>query len=180
MKPMITLPLACLALAACNQNDVSLTNASPEQVAKAQAAAGTTAQMRPGKWESRIEILSMDMPEMKGMPAEFGEKMKAELMKARTVSSCMTEEDVKRPRFGDQTNNKCTYDKYQTSGNSITATMSCAGDRGGKVTMNMAGTFGADVFSVEQTMDMTGPTGAMKTKARVSGKRVGDCAPGEK
>lgn len=182
MKLLTALPLACLALAACNQKDVSLTNASPEEVAKAQAAAGGGGhmQMRPGKWESKIEILKMDMPEMKGMPAEFAEKMKAELMKARTVSSCMTEEDVKRPKFGDHKNGNCTYDKYETAGNRITATMTCKSDNGGKVTLNMGGSFSADTFSVEQTMDMTGPTGAMQSQARVSGKRIGDCAPGEK
>jgi hypothetical protein len=47
--------------------------------------------------------------------------------------------------------------------------------------MHMTGAFAAETFAVEQSLDVTGPGGfVMHSKARVSGKRIGDCAPGEK
>jgi hypothetical protein len=185
MKLTITVPLAALALAACNQGpSVSLTNASPEEAAKAIEASGAgQAQMRPGKWESKIEVLEMEMPGMEGMPPEFAQKMKTELMKARTVSTCMTEDDLKQRNskiFTGDKNNKCTFDRYNLSGGKIDAVMTCPGDRG-TMKMQMTGTFAAESYALEQSMDMAGPDGKnLHSKSRVSGKRIGDCAAGEK
>lgn len=180
MKRMTIVPLACLALAACNQPSVSLTNASPEEVAKAAKASGTTIQMRPGQWETRIEIQSMDMPGIKDMPPQFAERMRAELMKPRTVKSCMTEEDARRgPSKAFAGDSKCKFEKYDMTSGTIDAVMVCPGAQG-EVRMHMTGSFAAETFTVDQAMDMTGPTGAMHSKAHVSGKRIGDCPAGEK
>jgi hypothetical protein len=180
MNRTMILPLACLALAACNQSSVSLTNASPEEVAKAAKAAGTTVQMHPGQWETKIEVLSMDMPGMKDMPPQFGERLKEQLMKPRTVTSCMTEEDARQgPSRAFTGDSKCKFEKYEMSGGSIDAVMVCPGPQG-EVKMHMNGKFATDTFTVDQAMDMTGPTGEMHSKARVTGKRVGDCPAGAK
>lgn len=180
MKRIMIAPLACLALAACNQPSVSLTNASPEEVAKAAKASGATVQMHPGQWETQIQILSMDMPDMKGMPPQFAERLKEQLMKPRTVKSCMTEEDARQgPSKAFSGDSKCKFEKYEMNGGTIDAVMACPGPQG-EVKMHMNGTFAAETFTVEQAMDMTGPTGAMHTKARVTGKRIGDCPAGEK
>lgn len=182
MKRTTIIPLACLALAACNQPSVSLTNASPEEAAKAIQASGAKPDMRPGQWQTKIEILSMEMPGMEGMPPQFAEKMKAELMKPRTVESCMTEEDVKQRQskiFTGNGDSKCKFDKYQMTGGTIDAVMTCPGPQG-EMKMHMTGTFAADTFTVNQAMDMKGPTGEMHSKARVSGKRTGDCPAAKK
>ena len=50
----------------------------------------------------------------------------------------------------------------------------------GEMKMHMTGAFAAETFTVNQAMDMKGPTGAMHSKAKVSGKRTGDCAAGVK
>lgn len=180
MRHVLLITAAALALVSCNKG-VSLTNASTEDVAKAVKESGETAQMRPGKWETKVEMLSMEMPGMEGMPAQVMEKVKAEAMKPRTISSCMTEEDVKSHGgkvFGSG-DDKCKYEKYEMSGGRIDAVMVCPGGTG-EVRMAMTGTFTGDSFAVEQAMDMPGPRGAMHTKARVTGKRIGDCAAGEK
>jgi len=179
MKRITIMPLACLALAACNQSGVSLTNASPEEVAKAAKASGTAIQMRPGQWETKIEIQSMDMPAIKDMPPQYAERMKAEMMKPRTVKSCMSEEDAKQgPSKTFTGDSKCKFEKYAMSGGTIDAVMVCPGPQG-EMKMHMNGSFAPETFTVDQAMDMTG-AGAMHLKARVSGKRIGDCPAGEK
>jgi len=177
MNRLTIVPLACLALAACNQPAVSLTNASPEEVAKAAQASGAKIQMRPGQWETKIEILKMDMPGMEKMPAEYAEKMKAELMKPRTVESCMTEEDLKDRQskiFTGGGDSKCKFEKYEMSGGSIDAVMNCPGPAG-DMKMKMKGSFSGDTFTVNQEMDMKGPTGNARSEARITGKRTGEC-----
>src|ERR1044072_8088929 len=180
MNRMTIVPLACLALAACNQSSVSLTDASPEEVAKAAKASGATVQMQPGQWETKVEVLSMDMPDMKGMPPQLAAQLREQLMKPRTVTSCMSEEDAKQgPSKAFTGDSKCKFEKYEMSGGTIAATMVCPGPQG-DMRMQMNGNFAAETFTVEQAMDMTGPTGAMHTKARVTGKRIGDCPAGAK
>lgn len=181
MKRFTIVPLAALALAACNQSSVSLTNASPEEVARAAKASGTTVSMRPGEWESKIEMLSMDMPGAKDMPPQFAERLRTELMKPRVVKSCMTAEDVKERQSKIFTggDSKCKFEKYEMTGGTIDAVMVCPGAQG-EVRMQMTGSFASDSFTVNQAMDMTGPTGATHTKARVTGKRIGDCPAGAK
>lgn len=175
MNRIVMVPLACFALAACNSSSVSLTNATPEQVAKAAKDSGAAVQLRPGQWETTVQVLSMDMPEMKGMPPQFGERLKAQLMQPHVTKSCMTEEDAKKgPSRALAPDSKCKFEKYEMSGGTIDAVMVCPGGQG-DMKLQMHGTFAGDTMSVEQTMDMTGPTGAMHSKARVTGKRIGDC-----
>ncbi|MCW3836580.1 DUF3617 domain-containing protein [Sphingomonas canadensis] len=172
--------IAVLALAACNQGpSVSLTNASPEEVAAKSKEAGAAPQMKPGKWETKIEVLEFEMPGTDSMPKQLAAQIKERAMKPTTISSCMTEEDVKRPNFGGKDESKCKFDKYEMSNGKIEAVMSCPGE-GGEMKMVTNGSFEAETFAVEQAMDVSGPMGKMHTRARVSGKRVGDCKPGEK
>lgn len=180
MRQLLLIAAAAFPLAACNQGpSVSLTNASPEEVAKASRDSGVAAEMRPGQWETRIEILKMDMPGLEGMPAQIAEKMKAEMMKPRAVASCMTEADVKQNKSKIFTgDSKCRFEKYQMSGGAMEAVMICPGTQG-DMKMQMSGSFAGESFAVNQSMDMNGPTGKMHTEARVSGKRIGDCPAGK-
>ena len=182
MRTVLLLAVSGLALAACKPS-VSLTNASPEEVAEAAKASGAEAiQLRPGQWETKVEMVDLQLPDMKGMPAQVAERMRAEMSKPHSVSSCMTEEDVKNhgtKMFGDA-GNKCKYDKYEMSGGHVDAVMSCPSERGA-TKLHMTGTFAADSFEVQQEMDMDlGVGGTTHTKARVTGKRVGECKPGAK
>lgn len=186
MRRLMMVPVACLALAACQQQagggngtgQVSLTNASPEQVAEAAKAAGTTGiAFNPGKWESKVELLDMDMSGIEGLPPEFAAKMKAKLMEARVISSCMSPEQAKRPDssvFTGEHKSNCTFSNYDMANGKIDATMVCKG-KAGDTTLHMTGSFGADTFTVEQEITAGGPKGGMHTKARVTGRRVGDC-----
>lgn len=181
MKRLTIVPLACIALAACNQASVSLTNASPEEVAKAAKASGAKVEMQPGQWQTKIEILKMDMPGMENLPPQYAEKMKTELMKPRTIESCMTPEDVKdrQSKIFTGGDSKCKFEKYEMSGGSIDAVMACPGPQG-DMKMKMKGSFNGDTFTVNQEMDMKGPTGNAHSEARITGKRIGECPAAKK
>ncbi|MEI9850952.1 MAG: DUF3617 domain-containing protein [Sphingomonas sp.] len=131
----------------------------------------------PGKWESRIELLDMQMPGMEKMPPAMAEQLKAKMAEARVVSSCMTPEDAKRPgseMFTGDRNNKCTFSNYTLAGGRIDATMVCREPQG-EMTMRMTGTFAPESFVVENEVTGKSAAGAMHSRARVTGKRVGDC-----
>lgn len=178
MRYFTLVPFAALALAACNQQpSISVTNASPEEVAAKAKSAGIASEMRPGQWETKIDLLEMNMPGMEKVGAAIAAKIKAEMMKPRTISSCMTADDVKMHGgkvFG-QGDTKCKYDSYKVAGGTIDATMTCPGPQG-SMTMHMTGSFEPETFTVEQAMDMQSPTGAVHSKARVTGRRIGDCS----
>lgn len=182
MRQMLLIAAVAIPLAACNQGpSVSLTNASPEEVAKQTAAAGgPRTAFSPGLWETKVELLDMDMPGMEGMPKGFADKLKSE-MKAHVTSRCMTPKEAQQPSSdvftGNQKSN-CTFSNYTMAGGKIDATMVCR-EKSGDMTMHMTGSFGADSFTIDQETTATGPKGKMHSKARVSARRVGDCAGGD-
>jgi hypothetical protein len=188
--PMPRLILAVpvlFALAACNQQqstqetaaktgEVSLTNASPAEVAKqAQAAGG--AHFTPGEWETAVDVTEVDLP---GVPAEMREQMKKTLMSAtKVVKSCMTPEQAAKPQAGmlsGKNDGRCTYKNFTMAGGRIDAVMVCAGAQGAEMTQTIAGTYTDTSFALTSSMDATGgPGGGMKMKARTNGRRIGEC-----
>ncbi len=176
---------ATFALTACGGSDVSLTNASPEEVAKKVDEAGGT-RFKPGKWETTVQTVSVDIP---GLDGEIKKQM-TDLMlkKVQTSASCITEEQAKSPpsEVIARSQGRCKYEKFQMGGGKIDGTLVCAapgqgGVAGGEMKMRIAGTFGDESFAIENEMNANSPTGpAMKIKAKTTGKRVGDCTEAEK
>ena len=173
MRNIVLMAGLGLALAGCkSEPSVSLTNASPEEVAKQASAAGVVSQIRPGQWETRVELVEFDMP---GMAPE----MKAEAMKksreASAHSYCVSEADAKKPGglFTGKDDGKCTYSKFEMSGGKLDMTLSCPGRTGG-MTMHVAGTFDAEAVTATSEMETSGAF-AMKMKANVHSRRTGAC-----
>ena len=161
-----------LALAGCNSEpSVSMTNASPEEVAAKAKAAGVVSRIRPGQWETKVDLVDLDMPGIN--PA-----MKAEMLKrskeTKVHSYCVTEEESKKPGgiFADDSG-KCTYDKFDMNGGKVDITMSCPGN-GGSATMHVAGTFTPDAVAATSEMVTAGQF-PMKMKANVASRRTGEC-----
>lgn len=186
MRCLVAIAVASLALGACQKQDstasdgnaVSLTNASPEQVAAEAKGAGlATARFNPGQWETRIEMLSMDMPGMPGggVGKQVMDKMLGEPM---TVSSCMTPEEARKPNariFSGKGDSSCIYRNFSMAGGKLDATLVCPAEGpGGETVMTQTGEFTGDSFALQTDMKV-GDSG-MRMKARVTGKRTGDCA----
>lgn len=187
MRNTTTVILAALTLAACGGGDVSLTNASPEEVAKKVDAAGGV-RFNPGKWETTMQTVSVDIPGLEGpMKQQMTDMM---LKKVQTSTACITEDQAKSPpaEVLARTQGRCKYENFKMDGGKIDGTLVCPaqGDgqgmgAGGAMKMRIAGTFDGDSFAIDNDMQATSPNGpAMTIKAKTSGKRIGDCSAEEK
>ena len=170
------LPMAVLG--ACgNEPEVSARNATVEEVAEqVRSAGGSDEFVRPGKWESRVQIEEFTMP---GAPPEMAAAMKNMHASAQVTETCLTPEDAKRPKedFFAGAGKNCRYHHFDMSAGKIDAMMNCAGD-GMQQTMTMQGTYGPDAYQMRMTMKAdagAGPQGGMTMKMRVDARRVGAC-----
>jgi hypothetical protein len=175
MRKSMLLIVLGLAATGCNKGpEVSLTNASPEEVTKAAADSGISdVVLRPGQWEHKVEVTTIDMP---GMPAAMVDMMKKR--STTTVSSCMTKEQAQNPNpktFSQQKDDNCTFRNFTMRQGKLDATMACKGGQG-EMVMTMAGTYAPEKMDYQATMESGMPGGkTMKMVTKVSGHRTGDC-----
>jgi hypothetical protein len=180
MKPIV-LVASIAALAACNSSPkVDEKNASIAEVAqKVREAGAGQSFVRPGRWESKVTIEQFDIP---GMPPEMAQRMKTMMAERQEhgFETCLTPEDVKRPREGffAGKNNQCRYEHFTMGGGKIDALMRCDSKSGGAPIMQMAGTYSPDSYQMQTSMKMAGGTsadGGMSMQMRIDAKRVGEC-----
>ena len=175
---------ACALVAACNKGpDINVKNASVGEVAqKVQAAAGDQGFVEPGKWETKVSLLDVDIP---GMPAQMAGQMKQAMakMQENKFESCLTEQDVKRPKedFFAGNNKDCRYDHFTMSGGKIDAALRCEGKAaGGAMNMTINGTYSRDSYEATMAMNVTGGReGSMKMRSHSESHRVGQCSAAE-
>lgn len=185
MRHLTLVPLAALALAGCNnsQPSVSLTNASPEEVAKAATESGATDTMfNPGKWETRVELIDTQIPGIERLPPQLAAQMKSKMAEAHISSSCMSPEDAKRPDakvIAGRDKGNCTFEHFNLAGGKIDAKMTCS-EPNGATEMTLNGTFTRDTMDEVAEMTMAMPSGQMHTKMKITARRVGDCTAGDK
>ena len=178
MKHAPVLFACALTLAACGrEGEVDARNASAEEVAEQVAeAGGSEIFVRPGKWESRVQIEEFDLP---GAPAEAKTAMRSMHEKAMVSESCLTPEQAKRPKedFFAGKDKNCRYDHFTMSDGKIDAAMKCTGE-GMAQTMTMQGSYSPDAYQMRMSMKAdagAGPPGGMTMTMRVDAKRVGEC-----
>lgn len=170
------MPQHSTADSAAKTGDVSLTNASPEEVAKQAQAAGP-AHFQPGLWETKAEIANVDMP---NLPAAQKEQMMAAMKKASgtAVKTCLTPEQANKPQaemFTGKDSGNCTFDHYDMSSGKIDAKLNCKNPQGGKMTQTISGTFTNTGFALESEVHSEGGPGAMTMKVKTTGTRIGEC-----
>ena len=144
--------LACaLPLAACDSGpEVDARNASVEDVAEQVADALRDSFVRPGKWQSRVQIEEFELP---GAPPEAKTAMRGMHDKAQVFESCLTPEEAKRPKedFFAGANKNCRYDHFTMGEGKIDAVMKCSGE-GMAQTMAMQGSYGPDAYQMRMSM----------------------------
>lgn len=126
----------------------------------------------PGQYESRITLLSMDIP---GMPANMTGMMKGVF--ERSIKICITAEEVEqgwRDALRKAQDGDCQYKSFSATGGEMDAVLVCDTDQG-EMTMTMSGT-GTPTTS-DMTMKMSGNmgTGPGSLSMRVQQTRIGDC-----
>ena len=178
MRQFLIAVACALPLAGCNsQPEVRAENASVEEVADKVADAGGSDQfVRPGKWQSRVQIERFELP---GAPPAAAEAMRSMQQRSQVHESCLTAEEARRPKedfFAGEGKN-CRYERFTMGNGKIDAVMKCSGD-GMAQTMAMQGTYGPDAYQMRMSMNAqagSGPPGGMTMTMRVDAKRIGEC-----
>src|SRR5690349_21102390 len=99
MKHYLVLLGAAAALAACDKGpEINVKNASVGEVAdKVREAGAEGSFIDPGRWQTKITVLDIDVP---GMPPQMAQQMKQTMGKFQenTYATCLTQADVKKPK----------------------------------------------------------------------------------
>jgi hypothetical protein len=170
-----------LFLAACdNSPKVEAENASIEEVAGKvrEANAGGAMVVRPGRWESSVELESIDIP---GMPEAAVAQMKKTMARVATGhKTCLTKEQAMKPKkdFFSGANSNCRYDKFSMDDGKMTGTMRCTNAQGGGAQLiDFDGSYSPESYDMRMASTVEGASaaGPMKMVMRVSSKRTGEC-----
>ncbi len=180
MKRLLIVLPAMMALAGCgSEPDYKAENASVAEVTKATQDA---IKLQPGKWETRVAILSV---EGDGVPPQMVQTMKQ--AGGQTVETCVTPEMAARPPQDLLGMAKsCTYEDFEMTGGNMKGTMTCGQDPANPnvgMRATMEGKFTSTSYDVtsEGTVNLVNmpgsetPGGKVTTKTQVTGKRVGEC-----
>ena len=164
---------AVLALAACGGgSEGGDGNKAAEGKAGGGASAGVT--MQPGQWEMTTTITRMAVP---GMPAG----MNAPIPPPQTARNCLTAEEVAQTNanfINESAGEGCTSENSSMSGGRIQATIQCNRPEG-QVRMTMSGQYTATTIDVTQQVRTAAQGGQnIEMDSRITGRRIGDCAPG--
>ena len=181
MKRMIGVlcSAAILVLAACG--DKAADGSSPGGTV---AESSAPVQRQPGSWSTKIEIVKLAGPDIKGGERE---QMQAMMNMMGNVSICLTpaavaQEDVTKnlEQMGAQ-GSACTFDKRDVRGNRVSFAANCKTADGGATRLSAEGM--NDATSQDMTISSAGtkpdgsPAGEMVM--RVTAKRTGECKPGD-
>lgn len=190
MRTILWAPLLCLTgLAACNSqpvpssdNAASGSSAATSAETRTAQAVDTTFKLQPGEWSVKTDVTQLDMPGA-GDPRISGAI--GDMMKKRqsiAVSHCLTQAQAATPpntMFGGRDGAECRRDRLVMAGGRIDSAMTCArGKDEGTMTVAVSGTYSATGYDLASDMKVTNPQmpgGAMTMKARVTGKRIGEC-----
>ncbi|GMN12622.1 DUF3617 domain-containing protein [Altererythrobacter sp. MTPC7] len=171
--------VTALALTACGDSAEVADPADAEQVA---ALADSLVKPQPGEYEVASELIEFQLP---GIPDDQAEMMRG-IMEggfSQTTTYCLTAEQAEKGwqdavEGMQQADQDCEYSKFETAGNTLTASMTCTQDDGTVAQVDMTG----DLAETSQdiTMAMSGkspemPGGEMQMKLRMKSTRIGEC-----
>ena len=165
-----------LALAACNKGpEVSIENASPEEVAAEMKKSGVAEDLRkPGQWSTTMTVAKLEAP---GMPPEALAQMQQMMGNGSTSERCVTAEELKQvDSFIGQNNANCVFDHYKVSGGTIDGKATCT-QGAVKQLMTMNGDFTADSSDMTIRSETSGgpPGQNMTVSMNIKSKRLGEC-----
>lgn len=174
-------PLA-LAAACTSEPEVDATNASVAEVAEqVRDAAGDDRFIQPGRWVSTVRFEAIEAP---GMPEGAARQMQGMMGDGRSVESCLTEEQARRPGedfFAGPGSDQCRYDHFAMKDGTIDAQMRCS-QNGVTQVMDMDGTYAPDRYAMRVQTRLEGapaPASGMTMRMRIEARRTGECEANE-
>lgn len=173
---LATTALAALALAGCAKED------GPKTEEQVREEAAGLAKPQAGLYRSSFSIVSLDVPGVP--PAQLEQMRKMFAASQQGQEYCLSaaeaekgfEEAMKKLPQG-----KCSYDRFNVSGDQLDAQLTCETGQGMKATIGMAGTVTATGSKLKMSVAQSAPAGApgaMNMVTEVSSERIGDCPGG--
>lgn len=169
---------SALLLAACGSSESEADQGAISMEEVAEAAKDMPSPVA-GQYESTVELLAIDVP---GMPEDAKAQMKAAAAQSLSQgnSFCLTEEEAAKgaeQMVQNMADSTCSFERFDVSGSSIDAKMSCSGEGGMQGRVALKGTMSSTDSSMTMDMTQAGPNGQEMTMTmKVDSKRVGDCA----
>lgn len=164
--------LAAVSLGGCKKEGVVAKDESVESVAKKVQASNI--KPRPGRWESRMKLETMDLP---NMPPQAKAAMDKQMGVTQTFVSCLTPEQANKPDAGffQKGAQDCKYDHFVMSDGKLDSAMTCKqGNQ--QVRMTMTGAYGTDSYDIRvNSQGEMQPGMPMSMAMTISSRRVGDC-----
>lgn len=182
MRRIIFVPLvAAIALTGCDSGGADADGDGKISNKEVAAEAAGAVVPRPGQYESKVQLLEIEMPDAPGMNAE---QMKKTLQGAmnQTARHCVTAEDAQnaaKQMVQTPESDSCTYTKFDVSGGNIQAVMACKNPDGSTSNMELNGKIGREqshmVMELDQALPGVPGGGKSHFKMQVDSRRIGEC-----
>lgn len=176
-------PALLLLLAACGREEAAGNGGKAEggnNMTRAEVAAELAdLQIEPGQWETSLQLLSVEAPDM---PREIEQAMRQR--GTRSIQTCITPEQARPEAFNRQiaqAGDTCQMRDFSMTGGRMTGRMVCRQDGAGETVSDMSGTYTARSFDYRFTTRTDAPAmgGAVNADLRVTGRRLGPCRAAE-
>jgi hypothetical protein len=130
-------------------------------------AAGPDSLVQPGKWENRVEVIDLEMP---NAPVGLAQSMRG---RPTTVVTCLKPDQARLgPRALLRADAGCSFSQFDTAGGKLTLRMQC--DRPtGKSTIVSDGSYSATGYTIRSRSTMDGAR--MTIVTRTTGRLIGAC-----
>lgn len=167
---------AVLTLSACGDSATA-----PDSSVK---ASSEPVKRQPGSWSTKIEIVKLEGPEVKGGEKE---QLQAMMNMMGNMSICLTPEAIAAEDIGKNLEQmgsqggECTISERNISGNSIKYAATCKTGDGGsaKMTANGSNSATAQDFTVATVATKADGKPAGEMVMRITANRTGECKPGD-
>lgn len=179
MNRLVLIPLAALALTACQKQSTDTANGTTASAIQPPITAAALG-IKPGRWEHKVEILDVQGADV---PPAVVAAMKANINKNAVATSCITAEEAAKGASSFLASDAlkkvdCHFDKAEMAGGKISSAMTCHMPGGGTMVTHSTGTYSATEYSVDGEIEHTGRM-SMTEKTRTSGHWVGECTGNE-
>lgn len=180
MRPVLSAPLAAAILLAGCGGDADTDGDGAVSSEELTAEAAGAIQPQPGQYRTSYELLEFDVP---GMPESLKAQMQAQMGGAAEVAkpiiTCLTPEQARANGAEElakqMAEGNCTVARFDVSGGAISSEMQCSGADGvtTRVVMDGQMTATSSTMTMTSETEMQGQT--IRTKARATSERIGDC-----
>jgi hypothetical protein len=180
MRAMVfVMGAGALALAACGDTAKDAGGGGG-----AVAASGEPVKRQPGSWSTKIEVVKLEGPDVKGGEKE---QLQAMMNMMGNVSICLTPEAVAAEdlsknleQMGAQ-GGECKFAERAIKGNSISFAATCKTGDGGTAQMKASGTNSATAqdFTISTVATKADGKPAGEMVMRITGQRTGECKPSD-